>query len=159
MNNLKINLALQPQPTELEKKENFYKVVAAIIFIIGLVIIFSSFNVFTSLVFLLFTFVSYRILQAARGEDFLKVLDNSYLYIDDERLTLHQSRYAFQKGEITLENTICWPQVQELRISSEAIDVVQNDGEHRHIALNLLPPARLSEVMENLYEVKARYNI
>lgn len=159
MNSLKINLPLQPQRTELEKKENFYKVMAAIVFIIGLVIIFSNFNVFSSLVFLLFTFVSYRLLQAARGEDFLKVLDNSYLYIDDERLTLHRSRYAFQKGELTLENTIFWSRVQELHISPESIDVVQKDGEHRHIELDMLPPARLSEVMENLYEVKARYHI
>ena len=159
MNSLKINLPLQPQRTDLEKKENFYKAMAAIVFIIGLVILISNLNIFSSLVFLLFTFVSYRLLKAAREEDFLKVLDNSYLYIDNERMTLHRSRYAFQKGELTLENTIFWSRVQELRISPESVDVVQNDGEHRHIELDMLPPARLSEVMENLYEVKARYSI
>ena len=93
MNSLKINLPLQPQRTELEKKENFYKVMAAIVFIIGLVIIFSNFNVFSSLVFLLFTFVSYRLLQAARGEDFLKVLDNSYLtWTQESGESTHNSR-------------------------------------------------------------------
>ncbi|MDX5420528.1 MAG: hypothetical protein LPK09_15035 [Hymenobacteraceae bacterium] len=159
MNSLKINLPLQPQRTELEKKENFYKVLAAIVFIIGLIIIFSNLSVFSSLVFLLFTFVSYRLLQAARGEDFLKVLDNSYLYIDDERMTLHRSRYAFQKGELTLENTIFWSRVKELNISPESVDVVQNDGDHRHIELDMLPTAQRNDVMETLYEVKTRYNI
>ncbi|MHC2993452.1 hypothetical protein OB13_18420 [Pontibacter sp. HJ8] len=159
MNSLKITLPLPPQPTELEKKANFYKVIAAIIFILGLVIIFNNSNIFSGLVFLLFTFVSYRVLRAANGSDFLKVLDNSYLFIDEERFTLHQSQYAFQKGELTLENTIFWSRVQELTISPESFEVLMLNGERRHIDLSFLTEAKLSEVQERLYAVKSGFNI
>jgi hypothetical protein len=158
MNNLKIPLSIPPRETELQKKETFYKVLAGVIFTIGLIIILARFNVFTSLVFLFFSFVSFRL--AASGQaDFLKVMDNSYLYIDDERLTLHRSRYAFQKGELTLDNTIFWTRVKELHIGMDAIDVVHNNGEHRHIDMDMLPATRLREVLESLYEIKAKYNL
>lgn len=159
MNNLKINLPLPPLPTELEKKANFYKVIAAIIFLLGVVIIFSRFNVFTSLVFLLFTFVSYKIMQASRGADFLKVLDNSYLYLDEERFTLHRSQYAFQRGELTLENTIFWTRVQELNIYPDAFEVTLRNGEKRRVELGYLTEAKLREVHDRLYEVKDRYSL
>lgn len=159
MNNLKINLPLPPLPTELEKKANFYKAIAAIIFVLGVVIIFSRFNVFTSLVFLLFTFMSYKIMQASRGADFLKVLDNSYLYLDEERFTLHRSQYAFQRGELTLENTIFWTRVQELNIYPDAFEVTLLNGERRRVELDYLTEAKLREVHDRLYEVKDRYNL
>ncbi|WP_033316864.1 hypothetical protein [Pontibacter roseus] len=159
MNSLKINLPIPPQPMELEKKANFYKVMAAILFLIGVVIIFSKFTVFSSLMFLLFAFASYRVLKAANGEDFLKVLDNSYLYIDEERFTLHQSQYAFQRGELTLENTVFWTWAKELRISPEAFEVLMANGERRRIGLDFLTGTKLSEVLDRLYEVKARYNL
>ena len=159
MNNLKINLPLPPLPTELEKKANFYKVIAAIIFILGVVIIFSRFNVFTSLVFLLFTFVSYKLMQASRGADFLKVLDNSYLYLDEERFTLHRSQYAFQRGELTLENTIFWTRVQELNIYPDAFEVTLRNGERRRVELGYLTEVKLREVHDRLYEVKDRYSL
>ena len=129
------------------------------IFILGIVIIFSNFNVFTSLVFLLFTFVSYRILMAAHGADFLKVLDNSYLYLDEERFTLHRSQYAFQRGELTLENTIFWARVVELTIFPDAFEVLQRNGERRRVELDFLTEAKLQEVHNRLYEVKDRYRL
>lgn len=156
MNSLKIPLTLAPEQVELQKKENFYKVLAAVVFILGLLILLIRVTVFSSLVFLLFTFVSYRLIRAAGGVDFLRVMDNSYLYLDEERMTLHRSRYAFQKGELTLENTIFWSRVQELHIGEGAIDIVQTDGERRHIALDMLPSARLREVLDSLYEIKTR---
>lgn len=159
MNSLKITLPLPPQPAELEKKANLYRVIAAIIFVLGLVIIFTNSNIFSGLVFLLFTFVSYRVLRAANGTDFLKVLNNSYLYIDEERFTLHQSQYAFQKGELTLENTIFWSRVQELKINLQSFEVLMVNGERRHINLSFLTEAKLNEVQDRLYEVKSGFNI
>lgn len=159
MNSLKITLPIPPQPTELEKKANFYRVVAAILFLLGVIMLYNNFNVFSGLMFLLFTFASYQVLKSANGTDFLKVLDNSYLYIDEERFTLHRSQYAFQKGELTLENTVFWVRVQELQISPMSFTVLLTDGERRHIDLDFLQEERLGEVQERLYEVKARYNI
>ena len=159
MNAVRLDVPLQPSLPDVEKKITFYRVVAAIIFVLALVWLLSDFNIPRTVFFVLFAFVSYKLYQSAEGNDFLKILERSYLLLDDDKFVLQQSHYAFQPSSDLNATTILWSAVKELRIGDFSFEVLFQSGATRTVVLDYLSPADLELVRQRLWEVKAKYTI
>ncbi|MDX5480405.1 MAG: hypothetical protein LPK07_01850 [Hymenobacteraceae bacterium] len=159
MSELRIELDLQPSVLESDKKVTFYRGLAAFFFLVAVVYLFLDFAWHRLPLFLLLAYIGYRIYISATGSDYLRIMSNSYLLIDDKRFVLKRSQVAILNSDGASATTIYWSDVEQLEIGPLSFVATLKSGKDVQIALDYLTEENLHRVQQQLQEIKARYHL